>query len=155
MLFCVHFYSKIIFNFFDSRGYFWLALSPKFLNKGIWGPFITFCINSCYPLANSLAARKELEKGPWARWITFCIDSHVFFLFWWPIGSFLTHFLDSLQLGLYVTKLHMSKLTTFLFLGRFAWLFNSIILTVWVSKKYNKTNHKDSRSNFCIFKHLV
>ena len=44
-----------------------------------------------------------------------------FFVLLWPIGSILTHFPDSLQLGLYVTKLHdMSKLTTFLFLGRFA-----------------------------------
>jgi len=64
---------------------------------------------------------------------------YYFFRLLWPIESLLTHFPDSFQLGFYVTNLHdISKLTTFLFLGRFAWFFNSIILTVWVSKKYNK-----------------
>jgi len=64
---------------------------------------------------------------------------HYFFRLLWSIGSHLTHFPDSVQLGFYVTNLHdISKLTTFLFLRRFAWFFNSIILTVCVSKVYNK-----------------
>jgi len=29
ILFCIHFYSKIICNFFDPRGYFWPAFSTK------------------------------------------------------------------------------------------------------------------------------
>jgi len=170
MLFRMHFYSKIICNFFDSRGYFWHAFSKKkIFNKGIRGRFITFCINFCY-----LEEQKGIFLDLWGHYLEpACSEERVgersmstlnnilhrfpwyFFGLLWPIRSFLTHFPDSLQLDLYVTKLHMSKLTTFLFLGRFAWFFNSIILTVWVLKKYNKTYHKDSRSNFCIFKHLV
>jgi len=132
--------------------------AQKILNKGIRGCFITFCINFCY----------ERKKGDfldlWSHYLkSACSEERVgdrsmstlnnilrrfpwlfslAFMTYWVM----TYFSKSLLLGLHVTKLHMSKLTTFVFLGRLAWLFNSIILIVRVSKKYNKTNHKDSRS---------
>jgi len=72
----------------------------------------------------------------------------------WPMGSFLTHFPD--EVGFWVTKLHvMSKKTSFSFLSQFAHFF--LLNRPWVrlSYKIDQTTHKDSRWNFCTFKHLI